>query len=593
MRRDARETAGRVFSKCRRAARRRTKAVSEVLPEWRMKTENEPARESVVFSADAQRADELALPECLLLSASRDKWNDFGQMLRVEVDYRRTVREGWRRIESFARLLVLGTKQASSGLLQQLAEPLSVENFVARHGQFVISLSNRQSYRELIRITGPEAAKRLLLKAHDIAALNAFQPSSRILQEARATSAFQHALLRGNEEAFAFLSLQRLLKEQNSYSPVNVTSIETNFEISKQVRLPIRFEFGYALERRTPLNVIIGANGVGKTRLLLAIARAATGGNHDENDLRVGYENDGGEDDANPSPDRQNRFRVISYTYETRHWTSLGRRGVDVVRMGIDAVDRKRLTSMIQQVAMKDVDSWFELRSLALVLDKIVNISELFIETSGPGSHAPGLSVNAVSLRDLAQDATPETLSKLTVNQTPFMYSEARGRYSWSSGQLSLLLFCISLFLRTSRGSLILVDEPENHLHPAYITLQMETLVSALMATESRAIVVTHSPFVVREVDRSAVLVLQAEADGLPAVFRPTLQTLGGDVAMIADHVFGDAAISKGFERDIDRVLSQLDGKEALRNRADELEQSLGVDGASYLHKRSEESGLA
>ena len=130
---------------------------------------------------------------------------------------------------------------------------------------------------------------------------------------------------------------------------------------------------------------------------------------------------------------------------------------------------------------------------------------------------------------------------------------------------------------------MVLVDEPENHLHPAFISILMKVFTSTLVATESRAVVVTHSPFVVRELDREAVMILKQNSEGLPELFHPSLQTLGGDVSMIVDHVFQDNLIKKAFERRIDEVLAENKAG-GLSIDIRKIEGYLGNDGARYLH---------
>ena len=138
------------------------------------------------------------------------------------------------------------------------------------------------------------------------------------------------------------------------------------------------------------------------------------------------------------------------------------------------------------------------------------------------------------------------------------------------------------MILNCKRRSLLLIDEPENHLHPQFISLLMQTLSTALQAVESVAILVTHSPYVVREVEKSAVLILDADESGLPVVYRPTLQTLGGDISLISDYVFGDLDLRKGYQEMIDRVMSDSSSSDKKAIAIKSL-SGLGGNAVTYL----------
>jgi ATPase subunit of ABC transporter with duplicated ATPase domains len=161
--------------------------------------------------------------------------------------------------------------------------------------------------------------------------------------------------------------------------------------------------------------------------------------------------------------------------------------------------------------------------------------------------------------------------------------------YTLSSGERSLTLFCTRLIKASRKSALVLIDEPENHLHPRFITLMMQALSRSLQATGSRALLVTHSPFVVREFERSTVKVMKRNRDGVPELYRPAMQTLGGDVSMISDYVFEDTETKKGFEESIDRAMREQSRKHDVDagDLTSILAAGLGEDAMSYLIARS------
>lgn len=446
----------------------------------------------------------------------------------------------------------------------------TADEFVEKLGDFVLSLSGREAYRK-VAFELADAAQRLLAKAHDIAVLNAYHPNSKSLTRARAFATFRSILLKGDEELFAFVAIRSILSLLTGRSQLtNAACIEADVPVAEGLELSVSFSFGEALHSLNPINVIIGSNGQGKTRLLLGIAHAAQG-----RMLTM-------RDDAGAELSQSNHpLKIVAFTYEAPHWGHLKKRGVEVESMGIDSVSWRRVTWLIHQIASTE-GGQDSLRQIELILAQFIPTDEIFL----PLIAREAEGVARISFREFIERLSSTLLAGVDLTKAPIMKSPTKGTYSLSSGEKSLLRFCLSTFLLTRGGALVLIDEPENHLHPAFISLLVRILVSTLVATQSRAVVVTHSPFVVREVDRSAVLILKRNMENLPELYRPSLQTLGGDISMIVDHVFQDGTIKKAYERRIDAVIAEriAQGAEIVTN---ELEVDLGNDGARYLHAQA------
>jgi len=119
-----------------------------------------------------------------------------------------------------------------------------------------------------------------------------------------------------------------------------------------------------------------------------------------------------------------------------------------------------------------------------------------------------------------------------------YLDSESKPR-ALSLGQQTFIRFVLTAFANAGPASVLLIDEPENFLHPNLISGFMRVLHRVLTGTRSIAFVATHSPFVVREVQRAQVHVIK-QVEGLTFVAKPRLQTLGANVATIFDDVFSD-----------------------------------------------------
>lgn len=538
------------------------------------------ARDEVLFAGSQSQIEiEERYQDCLVIVPDRNARRVDGGYL-VDVQVFPVDHFGMVMASVDGKLFLLVDEHKPDGLLD--LEPSSLaaqasahkqlqtaDEFFEKLGDFVLSLSGRDAYRKVVfELAG--SAQRLLAKAHDIAVLNAYHPNSKSLTRARTFATFRSILLKGDEELFAFVGIRSILNLLSSRSQLtNTASIEADVPVAADLDLPVSLNFGEALHSLNPINVIIGSNGQGKTRLLLGLAQAARNGM-----LSM-------RDNVGTDLSQSGSLKIVAFTYEAAHWGHLRKQGVEVEFMGIDSASWRRVTSLIHQIASTE-DGQDNLRQIELILAQFIPTDEIFLPLIARESDG----IARICLHEFIEQLNANLLAGVDLTKSPIMKSPTKGRYSLSSGEKSLLSFCLSTFLTTRGGALVLIDEPENHLHPAFISLLVRTLVSTLVATESRAVVVTHSPFVVREVDRSAVLILKRNTEDLPELYRPSLQTLGGDVSMIVDHVFQDGSIKKAYERRIDAVIAErvAQGAEIVTN---DLEVDLGNDGARYLHAQA------
>lgn len=145
-----------------------------------------------------------------------------------------------------------------------------------------------------------------------------------------------------------------------------------------------------------------------------------------------------------------------------------------------------------------------------------------------------------------------------------------------SSGQRLFTYVVINILGAVKRNSLVLVDEPELFLHPSLEVQLIEMLKEILHSFNSRAILATHSLSTVREVPADCVHVLERTDGGL-VIKNPPFQTFGGDVQRISSYVFGDRFVSKPFERWIRKQLEEHNnsGDDLIAALGDEINEEL------------------
>jgi len=78
-----------------------------------------------------------------------------------------------------------------------------------------------------------------------------------------------------------------------------------------------------------------------------------------------------------------------------------------------------------------------------------------------------------------------------------------------SSGHAIVLLTITKLVETVEEKTLLLIDEPESHLHPPLLSAFTRALSDLLVNRNGVAIIATHSPVVLQEVPKSCVSILR------------------------------------------------------------------------------------
>lgn len=130
-----------------------------------------------------------------------------------------------------------------------------------------------------------------------------------------------------------------------------------------------------------------------------------------------------------------------------------------------------------------------------------------------------------------------------------------------SSGHAVVLLTISRLIARVEEKTLVLLDEPESHLHPPLLSAFTRALSELLYSRNGVAITATHSPVILQEVPRSCVHVITRSRLSMHAE-RPRIETFGENVGSLTREVFGlevaqsgyhallQVAVSKGYTYD-------------------------------------------
>ncbi|MFF2956997.1 AAA family ATPase [Kitasatospora sp. NPDC057965] len=143
-----------------------------------------------------------------------------------------------------------------------------------------------------------------------------------------------------------------------------------------------------------------------------------------------------------------------------------------------------------------------------------------------------------------------------------------------SSGHKVALLTITRLVELVGERTLVIIDEPETHLHPPLLSALVRAVSDLLTERNALAIVATHSPVVLQEVPADCVYKLRRFGN-LMVANRPTLETFGENVGVLTHEVFGLEVTHTGFHQAISRLVSDGHSYESILRA---FEQKLGSE---------------
>ncbi len=137
-----------------------------------------------------------------------------------------------------------------------------------------------------------------------------------------------------------------------------------------------------------------------------------------------------------------------------------------------------------------------------------------------------------------------------------------------SSGHKVVLLTITKLVETVEERTLVLIDEPEAHLHPPLLSAFVRALSDLLINRNGVAIIATHSPVVLQEVPASCAWKIRRSGRRVEAE-RPDVETFGENVGVLTREVFGLEVTHSGFHKLLRNAISENDDFQAALRKFD------------------------
>ncbi|WCN36221.1 AAA family ATPase [Aneurinibacillus uraniidurans] len=125
-----------------------------------------------------------------------------------------------------------------------------------------------------------------------------------------------------------------------------------------------------------------------------------------------------------------------------------------------------------------------------------------------------------------------------------------------SSGHQIILLSITKIVELIVEKTLILIDEPETHLHPPLLSAFVRAISEITIAENAVAILATHSPVVLQEVPKTCVSIIRKHGTQMK-ITRPRFETFGENIGVLTEEVFGLEIPKTGFHTLLRKVAEE------------------------------------
>lgn len=293
---------------------------------------------------------------------------------------------------------------------------------------------------------------------------------------------------------------------------------------------PLSITFDFLPNKNLPsrINTIIGYNGTGKTQLLASLAIAASGYGYESRSEFL--EQRAGRFPTSPPP--TSHVVVISYSAFDR-FEIPGKNRDEKARIERDGTlfgfaycglrERVESNTKLPQYRLK---SHAEIKGdFVEALRQIVKLerSSIFAEIMSPVLR--DASFQRVGLGDIMTDEYTEKL--------PDFFDRL------SSGHKVVLKITAEMTaaIDGSKPSLVVIDEPEAHLHPPLVAALLQSIRICLDKLNGYAVIAAHSPVVLQELPGKYIRKIYRSGND-SSVALPSIETFGENIGMITQEVF-------------------------------------------------------
>lgn len=312
----------------------------------------------------------------------------------------------------------------------------------------------------------------------------------------------------------------------------------------------------------TNIHVLIGGNGVGKSKLFHHMISLYL-----DNDQEHAYFLNENEEKTHPSEIFPNLIYMSYSAFDNcenvqdhnekqdgKRYTYLGLRKLKANNDKNESA--KYENKNLDDLANEFVDSLFNCKGSKAKMERLKKALEI-------------LESDPIFKQAQIHEIINDDITEEEKNNKRIFYKTKLG-----SGHGIILLIITKLVETLEEKTLVLLDEPETHLHPPLVSSFIRCLSELLMSTNAVAIIATHSPIILQEVPKNCVWILNRSGCHC-SISRPRFETFGESYNSLVEEVFGLEIQKSGFHKMIADEVEKLSSYDELIEKFD---NQLGTD---------------
>ncbi|MCL7987065.1 ATP-binding protein [Sphingobacterium sp. lm-10] len=398
-------------------------------------------------------------------------------------------------------------------------------------GDIYFSVGTSAEYYEGLKSLGPQLRDDILMSLNDIAKNN------KLYKEIENEPVFQTSFLRSLNSNTITGQFHRIAEGGAKLTPFNFSYAEGADDDEK---FGLSFEIKPESFPPTNVHVLIGKNGVGKTVLINKMIDSLVVDQERKDEVGRFFFYD-----AEPWEEEVGHFaNLISVSFSAFDEIEPRSENVELIDEMTYSYIGLKLPSSNDTNAPKIKDSTMLPKEFLSSLASCRSAGTYERWTSAITTLQSDPYFNEVRIIDLIEmDGTRESSAKTL-----------RTFRRLSSGHKIVLLTITRLIEKLQERSLVIMDEPEAHLHPPLLSAFIRAVSDLLIATNGVAIVATHSPVILQEVPKSCAWKLKRSGNLMGADRLPR-ETFGENVGLLTNDVFGLEVTDSGFYTLLNRIL--------------------------------------
>ncbi|MDP9514785.1 AAA family ATPase [Pseudomonas protegens] len=515
-----------------------------------------------------------------------DNWDDFGIQTQFYLYYLGTPEAPQEKLIGQVKILKKGQTKNNNYRLRNNFESLSSK---------FISMGQSLDYYERLS-TLPEDARAKLLSG-----LRDYVKYPELGKYFRDEIGWKSSLFRefSEDDEFILMAKSILL---NDFTLISSTDLKFTFQPAG-LTSPIKFDFSTpppliskefppyiestinSARNQLPNRVIsiIGRNGSGKSTLLARLARVAHATPKNRNSKTI-------KSLGSIAPHNLGFTRIITISYsafDSFRLPGIKPQNIDQPDERIQIIKdikegggrfafsglRDIASELLNQInSEKDEDEDEDERLSSTLLKPIDVLADEFTEALEKIYYNAKSKTLNKALECISRDPSFMSDEKVMTTQSLIIGNPKKTFLSWSTGHKIVMHMLVNIAANAAKASLILIDEPETHLHPPLLAALMHAIREILEQTNAHAIIATHSPIVLQETTTNHTKIIKREGD-LTTCPQPTIETFGASIGEITGEVFGLHAETTNFYKTLDKLINSLNSQRLV----EELFQPYGL----------------